>query len=86
MSQTKSRIGRVGTIGACLAIALGGAGIAGCGDDDNEGAAEEAGQAVDDASGEVENAAEDAGDEVQETGDDVDQEVGDEDEGGGKSD
>jgi hypothetical protein len=80
MSQTMRRIG---TIGASVAIAIGGAGVAGCGDDDNEGAAEEAGQAIDDASSDVENAAEDAGDEVQEAGEDVDQEVGDDD-GGAK--
>jgi hypothetical protein len=77
---------KVGALAASLAIAAGGAGfMAGCGDDDNEGAAEEAGQAVDDASNTVEDAAEDAGNEIQETGDDVDQEVGDDD-GGGKDD
>ncbi len=81
MSQTMRRIG---TIGASVAIAIGAAGVAGCGDDDNEGAAEEAGQAIDDASEDVGNAAEDAGEEVQEAGEDVDQEVGSEDEGGGK--
>ncbi len=75
---------RAGTLAASLAIAIGGAGfMAGCGDDDNEGAAEEAGQAVDDASNTVEDAAEDAGEEIQETGDDIDQEVGDDDDGAG---
>jgi hypothetical protein len=72
MSQTKQRIGRVGTLGACLAIAVGGAGFAGCGDED-EGPAEEAGQALDDAGEDVGNAAEDAGQEVD---DNVDVDVG----------
>jgi hypothetical protein len=76
---------RLGALTAALAIAVGGAGfLAGCGDDDNEGAAEEAGKAVDDASNTVEDAAEDAGDEVKEAGEDVDQEVGGDD--GGKGD
>jgi hypothetical protein len=66
---------RMGALAAALAIAVGGAGfLAGCGDDDNEGAAEEAGQAIDDASNTVEDAA-----------NDLDQEVGDDD-GGKKSD
>ena len=79
MSETKRRIGRIGTAGACLAIAIGGVGFAGCGDDDNEGAAEDAGQAIDDASGDVQDAAEDAGNEIQEAGDDIDESVGDDD-------
>jgi len=76
MSQTRRRIG---TVAAAVALAVGGAGIAGCGDDDNEGAAEEAGQAVDDASEDVQDAADDAGQELQEAGEDVDDSVGDDD-------
>ena len=52
------------TVGlAALALALGGAGVAGC-DDDDEGPAEEAGQAVDDAGQEAGEAIEDADQEV----------------------
>jgi len=77
MSEIKRRIGAVG---ASIALAVGGAGVAtGCGDDDNEGAAEEAGQAVDDASQDVQDAADDAGQELQEAGEDVDDSVGDDD-------
>ena len=51
-------------------VALGGAGLAGCGDDDNEGPGEEAGKAVDDAGSE-------AGQELEEAGKEAEQEVDD---------
>jgi hypothetical protein len=71
MSQTRRKIG---TIGATIALVVGGAGFAaGCGDED-EGPAEEAGQAVDEAGEDVGNAAEDAGNEID---DNVDVDVGD---------
>jgi hypothetical protein len=67
---------RIAAIVAAGAIGLSGAGLAACGDDDNEGPAEEAGKAVDDAGNE-------AGQELEEAGKDADQEIGDDD---GKSD
>jgi hypothetical protein len=60
---------RVAVAASTLVLALStGAGV-GCGDDDNEGPAEEAGQALDDAGSEAENAIEDADKEI---GDDKD--------------
>ena len=43
---------------ASLALAVGGAGLAGCGDEDNEGAAEEAGKLIDEGAKEAGQAAE----------------------------
>jgi hypothetical protein len=61
---------RVAVVASSLVLALGAGGaVVGCGDDDNEGPAEEAGQAVDDAGSEAEDAIEDADKEV---GDDKD--------------
>ncbi|MGI8462558.1 MAG: hypothetical protein ACR2OC_13155 [Solirubrobacterales bacterium] len=68
MNETNRRFA---TLCACFALALGGAGIAGCGDD-NEGPAEDAGSAID-------NAADDAGNAIDENVD-----VGDNAEGGEK--
>jgi hypothetical protein len=56
---------RLATATAVVVLALGAGGLAGCGDDDAEGPAEEAGQAVDEAG-------EDAGEAIE----DADQEVG----------
>ena len=58
---------RLSTVLAAGVIGL--AGFAGCGDDD-EGPAEDAGKAIDDAGGEV-------GDELQEAGKEAEQEVDD---------
>jgi hypothetical protein len=62
-------------------VALGGAGLAGCGDDDNEGPGEEAGEAVDDAGSEagdeLEEAGKEAEKEVDEAGKEAEQEVDD---------
>lgn len=62
-------------------IALGGVGVAGCGDDDNEGPIEEAGKAIDEGAKEVGEAAEKGAKEVDE---EVDVDVGadDDDKGG----
>ena len=68
---------RLTAIVAAGVIGLSGAGIAACGDDDNEGPAEEAGKAVDDAGKE-------AGKEIKKAGNEADQAIGDDD--GGKSD
>ena len=54
---------------AAGAVALGATGIAGCGDD-NEGPAEDAGKAIDDAGRE-------AGDELEEAGKEAEQEIDD---------
>ena len=61
-----------------FAIGLGGLGVAGCGDDDNEGVVEDAGQ-------ELEEAGEDAGNAADEAGEDIESEADDksEDSGGG---
>jgi len=40
---------RIGATTAAVMLGMAGVGAAGCGDDDNEGPAEEAGQAIDDA-------------------------------------
>jgi hypothetical protein len=61
---------RVTAVIAAGAVALGGAGLIGCGDDDNEGPAEEAGKAVDDAGSE-------AGDELEEGGKKAEKELDD---------
>ena len=63
---------RITAVIAAAAVALGGAGLAGCGDDDNEGPAEEAGKAVDDAGSE-------AGDELEKGGKKAERELDDED-------
>jgi hypothetical protein len=70
VSRTGTAVGRrVAVVASTLVLALAtGAGV-GCGDDDNEGPAEEAGQAVDDAGSEAEEAIEDADKEI---GDDKD--------------
>ena len=60
---------RVAVVASTLVLALGAGAVTGCGDDDNEGPAEEAGQAIDDAGSEAEQAIEDADKEI---GDDKD--------------
>ena len=66
---------RIGATAAAIVLGLGAAGVAGCGDDDNEGPAEEAGQAIDEGAEDAGDAAEDAAnsDEVQEAGDEIDE-------------
>ena len=60
---------RAAVVASTLVLALAGGAAVGCGDDDNEGPAEEAGQAVDDAGSEAEKAVEDLDKEI---GDDKD--------------
>ncbi len=66
---------KLAALGASFAIAFAGAGVAGCGDDDGEGPAEEAGQTIDEAGKEAGQAAEEGGKELDEN---LDVEVGDE--------
>ena len=73
MSDSRKRLA---TVAACLAIGIGGVGFAGCGDDDEEGAAEEAGKVLDEAGEEVGEAAEKAGKKIDKEVD-VDVDVGD---------
>ena len=61
---------RIAAIAAAGVLGLSGAGLAACGDDDNEGPAEEAGKAVDDAGSE-------AGEELDEAQKDAEQELND---------
>jgi len=61
---------RITALLAAGAVALGGAGFIGCGDDE-EGPAEDAGKAIDDAGSE-------AGDELEEAGKEAEQEVDEE--------
>ena len=49
---------RLMALAASGVIAVGGAGVVGCGDDDNEGPVEEAGKAIDEGAKEVGEAAE----------------------------
>ena len=76
MSRTES-IARRGSLAALLSaalLALGGGGLAACGDNDKEGAGEEAGKALDDATRE-------GGQELKETGKDAERELDDDDDG-----
>ena len=67
ISETKKRYA---TLATCLMLAIGGFGVAGCGDNDNEGVGEEAGQ-------ELDQAGEAAGQEIEEAGEDIDAETDD---------
>jgi hypothetical protein len=66
---------RIAAGAAAVVLGIAGLGAAGCGDDDNEGPAEEAGQAIDEGVTDATDAAEDAAnsDEVQEAGDEIDE-------------
>jgi hypothetical protein len=64
------------TLATCFALTLGGFAATGCGDDDNEGVGEEAGQ-------ELEEAGNAAGEELDEAGEDIEAET---DGGGGGKD
>jgi hypothetical protein len=61
---------KLSSVLAAGVIALAGAGFAGCGDDDNEGPAEDAGKAVDEAG-------RDAGQELEEAGKEAERELDD---------
>lgn len=61
---------RITAVLAAGAVAISGAGLVGCGDDDNEGPAEEAGKALDDAGSE-------AGDELEKGGKQAERELDD---------
>ena len=65
-----SRKSRLATLATCLALGFGGLGVAGCGDDD-EGPAEEAGQALDEAGEDVGEAGEEAGQELEQAGEEA---------------
>ncbi len=67
MSDSKRKFA---TVAASLALTLGGFGVAGCGDDDDEGAVEEAGQELEEAGEDAGNAAEEAGQDVESEADD----------------
>ena len=67
---------RITAVLAAGAVAIGGAGIVGCGDD-NEGPAEDAGKAIDDAGSE-------AGDELEEQGKEAERELDDDNDDGKK--
>lgn len=67
MIETKKRYA---TLATCLMLALGGVGATGCGDNDNEGIGEEAGE-------ELDQAGEAAGQELDEAGEDIDAEMDD---------
>lgn len=71
MIEIDSKRRGLATLTACLALAFGGFGVAGCGDDDGEGVAEEAGQELDEAGDDAGAAAEEAGDDLDEAGDDA---------------
>ena len=77
MGTTGNLRTRLGAILAAGALALTGVAVAGCGDDDNEGPAEEVGGAVDDAG-------QDAGQELDEAGQELDQEANEGEGEGGK--
>lgn len=66
---------RIGTLAAVAALGIGGAGFAGCGDDDNEGPLEEAGKAIDEGASDTGDAVEDAAnsDEAEDAGNAVDE-------------
>jgi hypothetical protein len=64
-SNARISVGRrAAVVASTLVLALAGGAAVGCGDDDNEGPAEEAGQAIDDAGSEAEKALEDADKEI----------------------
>ena len=62
---------KLATVATCFMLVLGGFGAAGCGDDDNEEVAEEAGQEIDEAGN-------DAGEALDEAGEDVEAEANEE--------
>lgn len=56
---------KLATLATCFALALGGAGVAGCGDDDNEGVGEEAGQELEQAGDTAEQELDEAGEDIE---------------------
>jgi len=70
MIEIDSKRRGLATLSACLALAFGGFGFAGCGDDDGEGVAEDAGQGLEEAGEDAGAAAEDAGDDLDEAAED----------------
>lgn len=65
---------RVGALAAVAALGIGGVAFAGCGDDDNEGPLEEAGQAIDEGANDAGDAIDDAAnsDEAEDAGNAID--------------
>ena len=70
MIEIDSKRRGLATLSACLALVFGGFGVAGCGDDDGEGVAEDAGQGLEEAGEDAGAAAEDAGDDLDEAAED----------------
>lgn len=66
---------RFATVAASFTLVLGGFGAAGCGDDDDEGVVEEAGQNIEEAGEDAGAELDEAGEEVDQAGEDVEGEV-----------
>ena len=62
MSETQKKFA---TLATCFALALGGFGVAGCGDDDNEGVGEEASQELEQAGDAAEKEVDEAGEDIE---------------------
>lgn len=73
MIDSKRKLAAVAT---SFAIGLGGFGVAGCGDDDNEGVVEDAGQGLEEAGEDAGNAAEEAGEDIESEADDKSEDAG----------
>ncbi len=67
---------KIAVMATSFALGLGGFGVAGCGDDDNEGVVEEAGNAAEEAGEDAGNAAEEAGEDIESEADDKSEDSG----------